>query len=88
MTRFAKAKLKQARGRSREVPDSGVSFAFAAHSAAAEPYAGEIMDLAIETVAPGGRALAHAPDGRVVFVDLGLPGQQVRATYREHLFVE
>lgn len=79
MTRFAKTRPKQARGRNREVPVTDAARVFAGDCAAEEPYAGEIMDLAIETVAPGGRALAHAPDGRVVFVDLGLPGQQVRA---------
>ena len=79
MTRFAKTRPKQARGRNREVPVTDAARVFAGDCAAEEPYAGKTMDLAIEKAAPGGRALAHAPDGRVVFVDLGLPGQQVRA---------
>jgi tRNA/tmRNA/rRNA uracil-C5-methylase (TrmA/RlmC/RlmD family) len=38
-----------------------------------------LLDLTVERVAPGGDCVAHAPDGRVVFVRGALPGEQVRA---------
>lgn len=41
---------------------------------------GPVVDLTIERVALGtGDAVAHLDDGRVVFVDRGLPGDRVRA---------
>ena len=41
------------------------------------------MKLDIERVAHGGVCVAHAPDGRVVFVRHALPGEQVRVTVTE-----
>jgi tRNA/tmRNA/rRNA uracil-C5-methylase (TrmA/RlmC/RlmD family) len=38
-----------------------------------------LLDLKVERVAPGGDCVAHAPDGRVVFVRGALPGEHVRA---------
>jgi 23S rRNA (uracil1939-C5)-methyltransferase len=40
---------------------------------------GEILTLSIESLSHGGEAVAHAPDGRAVFVRLGCPGDVVRA---------
>ncbi len=39
----------------------------------------EPLELTIERAAPGGDCVAHAPDGRVVFVRGALPGERVRA---------
>lgn len=38
-----------------------------------------VVDLTVERFAPGGDCVAHAPDGRVVFVRHALPGERVRA---------
>jgi tRNA/tmRNA/rRNA uracil-C5-methylase (TrmA/RlmC/RlmD family) len=38
-----------------------------------------LLELTVERVAPGGDCVAHAPDGRVVFVRGTLPGERVRA---------
>ena len=37
-----------------------------------------LLDLTVERAAPGGDCVAHAPDGRVVFVRGTLPGERVR----------
>ena len=37
-----------------------------------------MLELTVERVAPGGDCVAHAPDGRVVFVRGTLPGERVR----------
>ena len=79
MTRFGKTRAQRARARGGESSPAAPPFRLEAASHKDAPFSGEIMDLNIEAVAPGGRALAHAPDGRVVFVDLGVPGQKVRA---------
>ena len=42
----------------------------------AEP---EVLELEVGAVAAGGSCVAHAPDGRVVFVRHTLPGERVRA---------
>ena len=36
-----------------------------------------ILTLVIEKIAFGGDAIAHAPDGRIVFIDRGLPGEKI-----------
>ena len=41
----------------------------------------DVLTLDVEDVALGGKALARV-DGRVVFVDRGLPGDRVRARVR------
>src|SRR5512142_1484001 len=41
------------------------------------------MNLDIERVAHGGVCVAHAPDGRVVFVRHTLPGERVRVAITE-----
>ena len=79
MTRFARNKSKRARERSREAPKFAPYPQLAAADAEEAFFSDEIMDLSIESVTPGGKALARAADGRVVFVDLGMPGQKVRA---------
>ncbi len=79
MTRFGKTRAQRARARGGEASPAAPPFKFAVAGPKGAPFPGEIMDLSIEAVAPGGRALAHAPNGRVVFVDLGVPGQSVRA---------
>ncbi len=38
-----------------------------------------LLELTVERVAPGGDCVAHAPDGRVVFVRGALPGERVSA---------
>ena len=43
------------------------------------PAAPEVLELAVGAVAAGGACVAHAPDGRVVFVRHTLPGERVRA---------
>jgi tRNA/tmRNA/rRNA uracil-C5-methylase (TrmA/RlmC/RlmD family) len=40
---------------------------------------GATFELTVERAAPGGDCVAHAPDGRVVFVRGALPGERVRA---------
>lgn len=40
-------------------------------------------DLRIDAIAWGGDAIATAPDGRIVFIDQGFPGQQVRVAITE-----
>jgi tRNA/tmRNA/rRNA uracil-C5-methylase (TrmA/RlmC/RlmD family) len=42
-----------------------------------------VLELTIERAAPGGDCVAHAPDGRVVFVRGALPGEQVRVSVTE-----
>ena len=37
------------------------------------------LDLTLEGFAAGGKAIAHAPDGRIVFVAFGIPGERVLA---------
>jgi 23S rRNA (uracil1939-C5)-methyltransferase len=37
------------------------------------------LELQLEGFAAGGKAVAHAPDGRVVFVEFGIPGERVIA---------
>ncbi len=37
------------------------------------------LTLELTGFAPGGKAVAHAPDGRVVFVEYGIPGERVVA---------
>jgi tRNA/tmRNA/rRNA uracil-C5-methylase (TrmA/RlmC/RlmD family) len=44
-----------------------------------EPVQAPTLDLVIERYAHGGVCVAHAPDGRVVFVRHALPGERVRA---------
>ena len=39
----------------------------------------ELLDLELGGVAAGGACVGRAPDGRVVFVRHGLPGERVRA---------
>jgi tRNA/tmRNA/rRNA uracil-C5-methylase (TrmA/RlmC/RlmD family) len=39
----------------------------------------ELLELTVERPAPGGDCVAHAPDGRVVFLRGALPGERVRA---------
>ena len=48
------------------------------------------LELQLEGFAAGGKAVAHAPDGRVVFVALGIPGERVIAevTREEASFIE
>ncbi len=41
--------------------------------------AGEELELEVERLVNGPGAMARAPDGRVVFLDEGLPGERVRA---------
>ena len=41
------------------------------------------IELELTGFAAGGRAIGHAPDGRVVFVDYGIPGERVLAEIRE-----
>jgi 23S rRNA (uracil1939-C5)-methyltransferase len=41
------------------------------------------MDLELTGFAPGGKAIAHAPDGRVVFVEYGIPGETVEVRFNE-----
>ena len=43
----------------------------------------ERIELEVGTVAPGGHFIAHAPDGRVVFVRHALPGERVVAEITE-----
>ena len=43
------------------------------------PVAPEVLELELGAVAAGGSCVARAPDGRVVFVRHGLPGERVRA---------
>jgi tRNA/tmRNA/rRNA uracil-C5-methylase (TrmA/RlmC/RlmD family) len=38
-----------------------------------------LLELTVERAAPGGDCVAHAPDGRVVFLRGALPGERVRA---------
>jgi len=42
----------------------------------------ETVEVVAEKMAAGGDALAHAPDGRVAFVDGALPGERVRVQVR------
>ena len=79
MPRFFKNKSKRARGRSRESLAPAPYLPPDVEGAKDMPDLGEVMDLSIESVTPGGKALARAVDGRVVFVDLGVTGQKVRA---------
>ncbi len=48
------------------------------------------MELELTGFAPGGKAVAHAPDGRVVFVEYGIPGERVvaRVTEEHPTFLE
>jgi tRNA/tmRNA/rRNA uracil-C5-methylase (TrmA/RlmC/RlmD family) len=39
---------------------------------------GETLELSAERAAPGGDCIGHAPDGRVVFIRGGLPGERLR----------
>lgn len=41
------------------------------------------MELELTGFAPGGKAVAHAPDGRVVFVEYGIPGERVVARVKQ-----
>lgn len=79
MSRFARNKPKRVRERCGEAFTAESYLRLAAKGAEEVPQFGEIIDLTIESVAPGGKALTHDAEGRVVFVDLGLPGQKVRA---------
>lgn len=45
------------------------------------PRRGDIFETRVDRLASGGRGIGHAPDGRVAFVDGGLPGDDVRAAY-------
>jgi tRNA/tmRNA/rRNA uracil-C5-methylase (TrmA/RlmC/RlmD family) len=51
----------------------------AAPAVADPPAAAEVLELEVGAVAAGGSCVAHAPDGRVVFVRHCLPGERVRA---------
>jgi len=46
---------------------------------AARPRRGEELDLRIDSLAQGGRGVARTPEGFVIFVAGGLPGDRVRA---------
>jgi tRNA/tmRNA/rRNA uracil-C5-methylase (TrmA/RlmC/RlmD family) len=48
-------------------------------AAADPPAAPQVLELDVGAVAAGGSCVAHAPDGRVVFVRHALPGERVRA---------
>lgn len=78
MSRFSRIKLKGGHGgdRSRAAPRQAAA---RSETYAEDAFQGEELILRIESVAPGGRGLAHSAEGRVVFVDLGVPGQLVRA---------
>ncbi len=43
------------------------------------PEPGDELVLGLEEMVAGGKALAHTPGGQVVFVDMGVPGQKIRA---------
>jgi 23S rRNA (uracil1939-C5)-methyltransferase len=43
------------------------------------------MELELTGFAPGGKAVAHMPDGRVVFVEYGIPGESVVVEFKEEL---
>ena len=75
MSRISKIKLKGGRGGVPFTRKSVVRPEVFAEDASQ----GEELALRIESVAPGGRGLARTAEGRVVFVDLGVPGQLVRA---------
>ncbi|MBO6209483.1 MAG: class I SAM-dependent RNA methyltransferase [Schwartzia sp.] len=49
-----------------------------------------LEDLTIESVAAEGKAIAHAPDGMVVFVEFAVPGDvvDVRVTRKKKAFLE
>lgn len=49
-----------------------------------------LEDLAIESVAAEGKAIAHAPEGQIVFVELAVPGDivDVRVTKKKHNYME
>ena len=66
---------------SEQVPQApGDSVVDPAASAVADPpAAAEVLELEVGAVAAGGSCVAHAPDGRVVFVRHTLPGELVRA---------
>jgi tRNA/tmRNA/rRNA uracil-C5-methylase (TrmA/RlmC/RlmD family) len=51
----------------------------AAPAVADPPAPPEVLELEVGAVAAGGSCVAHAPDGRVVFVRHTLPGERVRA---------
>ena len=46
----------------------------------ADPTPAQTVEVALDRVAKGGAALGNGPDGRVVFVTGGLPGERVLAT--------
>ncbi len=66
---------------SEQVPEAPAdSVVEPAASAVADPAAEpEVLELDVGAVAAGGSCVAHAPDGRVVFVRHALPGERVRA---------
>jgi len=57
---------------------------FTARTPAAEPARPTELVLEVGAPAQGGACVAHAPDGRVVFVRHALPGEQVRAIVTRH----
>ena len=57
---------------------------FTARTPAAEPARPTELVLEVGAPAHGGACVAHAPDGRVVFVRHALPGEQVRAIVTRH----
>ena len=57
---------------------------FTARTPSAEPARPTELVLEVGAPAQGGACVAHAPDGRVVFVRHALPGEQVRAIVTRH----
>lgn len=57
---------------------------FTARTPSAEPARPTELVLEVGAPAHGGACVAHAPDGRVVFVRHALPGEQVRAIVTRH----
>ncbi len=78
MARFSRTRPKSGRGRP-PVPTPEQMQSLQQERAPRPLYSDAPLDLSIESVTPGGKALSHTADGQVVFVDLGVPGQEVRA---------
>ena len=67
--------------RKRDVQGAGDPTSDAAR--AETPTEGQSLELEVERLAGGGDGVAHAPDGRVVFVPFTVPGDLIRARVRE-----